>query len=79
MLRQEELAFIKAISSVEVSPLFLRELKKSVTAGKKKRALAAHKANASANERPSRVGEARTSRDPLLLSAPKRKAEELSG
>ena len=71
MLRQEELAFIKALSKVETSPLLLRELKKAVTAGKKK-ALAARKANAS-------VGEARTSRDPLLLSAPKRKAEELSG
>jgi len=78
MLRQEELAFIKALSNVEVFPLFLRELKKAVAAGKKK-ALAAHKANASAGERPSGVGEACTSRDPLLLSAPKRKAEELSG
>jgi len=45
MLRQEELAFIKAISSVEVSPLVLWELKKAVAAGKKK-TLAAHKATA---------------------------------
>jgi len=36
LLRQEELAFIKPHSSVEVSPLFLREVKKAVAAGKKK-------------------------------------------
>ena len=79
MLRQEVLAFIKALSNVEVSPLFLWELKKAVAAGKKKKALAARKANASAGESPSGVCEACTSRDPMLLSAPKRKAEELSG
>ena len=76
---KEELAFIKALSNVEVSPLFLKEVKKAVAAGKMKTTLAAHKANTSAGERPSWVGEARTSRDPLLMSAPKRKAEELSG
>ena len=50
-----------------------------MAAGKKKKALVAHKANASVGERPSGVGEVRTSRYPLLLSAPKRKTEELSG
>jgi hypothetical protein len=79
MLRQEELAFIKALSNVEVSPLFLKEVKKAVAAGKKKKALAAHKTKASAGELPSWVGEASTSHDTLPLSAPKRKAEELSG
>ena len=47
----------------------------------KKKFLAAHKASVvspSAIERPSGVGEALTSRDPLLLSAGKRKAVELS-
>jgi len=46
---------------------------------KKKITLAAHKPNASVGERPSGVGETRNSRDTLLLSAPKRIAEELSG
>jgi len=64
MLRQE-LAFIKAISSIEVYPVFLRELK-AAAAGKRKKALAATKASvesASALEHPSRVGEAHTSHD----------------
>jgi len=50
MQRQDELEFIKSISNVEVSPLFLRELKKAVAAGKKKKTLAAHKDNALAGE-----------------------------
>jgi len=74
MLKKEELAFVKALSNVEVSPLFLKEVKKAVAAGKKKTTLAAHKAKTSAGECPSWVGGARTYRDPLLLSAPKRKA-----
>ena len=36
MLRQEELAFIKAITNIELSPVFLQELRKAVAAGKKK-------------------------------------------
>jgi hypothetical protein len=73
MLKQEKLAFLKAITSIELSPVFLRELKKAMAAGKKKKALAASKATSTAAlERPS--GEARTSRDTLC----KRKAEELS-
>jgi hypothetical protein len=35
MLKQEELAFIKAMSKVELSPVFLRELRKAVVVGKK--------------------------------------------
>jgi hypothetical protein len=41
MLRKKELAFLKYISSIELSPLFLRELKKTVAASKKKKVLAA--------------------------------------
>jgi len=65
MLRQE-LPCIKAISKIELSPVFLRELRKAVAAGKKK-ALVAAKASAtsaSALERPSGFGgEARNSCD----------------
>ena len=78
MLRQEVLGFIKVISNIEVSPIFLRELKKAVAAGKQKKGLVANKANvdsAPALERPSGVGEARTPR--VSLNASKRKAEEL--
>ena len=81
ILKQEEVDFIKALSSIELSPVYRRELRKAMAAGKKK-ALAASKvdsANASALERPSRVvGEARTYRDSLQLNVRKRKAEELS-
>jgi hypothetical protein len=35
MLRQEELAFAKATGSIELSAVFLRELRKSVAVGKK--------------------------------------------
>ena len=73
MPKQEELAFIKAIVSIEVSPEFVQELKKPVAARKKKKALAV-KASV---ERPHGVGEDRTSRDSPLIAS-KRKAEELS-
>lgn len=43
MLRQEELAFTKAMSTAEHSPFFLRELRKAMTSGKKN--LAATNAN----------------------------------
>ena len=82
MLRQEELAIIKAISNIDLSPLFLRELRKAVAAGKKKKALVASKANAmssSAFEHHSGVGgKAWTSCDSSQLHVSKRKAEELS-
>jgi len=35
MLRQEELAFMKAMSTAKHSPVFLRELRKSMASGKK--------------------------------------------
>jgi hypothetical protein len=58
MLRQEEFAFIKAVSNIVLSSVFLRELRKAVAAGKNT-ALSATKAkaaSASALERPSGVG-----------------------
>ena len=65
-----------------LSPVFLRELRKAVVAGKKKKPLEASKANAtspSALKRQSGVGsEASTSRNSLHLAVSKRKAEELS-
>ena len=82
MLRQEEVAFIKALSSIELSPVFLRELSKAMAAGKKKKALAAPKVNAASTsplERPSKIGgEARTCRDSPQPSVSKSKADELS-
>ena len=81
MVRQEEIAFIKAVSNIELPPGFLRELRKAVASGKNT-ALSASKAkaaSASALERPSGVGgEARTSRDSPQLHVSKRTPEELS-
>jgi hypothetical protein len=45
MLRQEELAFLNAIGNVELSPVFLRELRKAIASGKKRKALGASKAS----------------------------------
>jgi len=73
---------MKAISNIELSPVFLQELRKAVATGKKKKALAASTANAmsaSALKRNSGVGdEAQTSRNSQQLHVSKRKAEELS-
>jgi hypothetical protein len=57
ILRQEELAFIKALGSIELSPIFLRELRKAVAAGKKRKALVAVKANARSSPAPERPGD----------------------
>jgi hypothetical protein len=79
MLRQEELAFLKALGHVELSPVFLRELRKAVAAGKKKKALAASKASTAsipAPQRPRGVGEGRYPRDSQHII--KRKAVEPS-
>ena len=70
-------AFIKALSNLQLSPVFLRELRKEVTAGKKK-ALAASKANASALEHQSGVVSESLTCDSLQLPFSKRKADELS-
>jgi hypothetical protein len=58
MRRQEELAFLKALGTIELSPIFLRELRKAVATGKRKKALGASKASAAsvpALQRPSGV------------------------
>jgi len=81
MLGQEELAFIKAINSIELSPVFLRELRNAVVASKKKALVATNDTatRALALGRSSGVhGEARTSCDSLQLNVSKRKAEKLS-
>ena len=71
---------MKALSSIVLSPVFLRDLRNAKAASKKK-ALAAPKVNASSAsdiDRPSRVVvEARTSFDSPHPSVNKRKAEEL--
>jgi hypothetical protein len=65
-----------------LSPVFLRELRKTVVAGKKKKAIAASKDNAtspSSLERQSGVGsEALTSRESPQIPVIKRKADALS-
>jgi hypothetical protein len=80
MLRQEELAFIKALGSIELSPIFLRELRKAVAPGKKRKALVAFKANARSSPAPERQGDASggawSSRAPPQLPVIKRKADQ---
>jgi hypothetical protein len=81
MLKQRELAFIKAMSNSEVSTGFLRELGRAVVAAKKKASGGprTNDASASALERESGSGsEALTSRDIPQLIVSKRKADELS-
>jgi len=81
MLRQEELVFIKAVGSMELSPVLLRELRKAMAAAKKKKALSATKPNASASAlvHPGGAGGGvRTSLDSVQPNVCKRKAEELS-
>jgi len=41
MLRREELAFIKAISTIQLSPAILKELRMAMSRRKKKRAVLA--------------------------------------
>jgi hypothetical protein len=81
MLKQEELAFINAVGTMELSPVLLRVLRKAMAAAKKKKALAATTPNASASPlvHPGGAGgEARTSLDSEHPNECKRKAEELS-
>jgi hypothetical protein len=47
MLKQEDLAFIKAMSNTELSSVFFRELRKAMAVAEKKKALAAYKAQTS--------------------------------
>jgi len=81
MLRQEELAFIKSVGSVELSPVLLRELRKAMAAANKKKALSATTPNASASAlvHPGGAGGGiRTSLDSVQPNVCKRKAQELS-
>ena len=82
MLKQDEVAFIKALSNIELSQVFLREMRKAMAARNKKKALVAPKLNATSAsdlERQSGVGgDARTSRDSPQPSVSKRKADALS-
>jgi hypothetical protein len=48
MLKQEEIAFIKAIGSMELFPVLLWELRKAMAAAKKKKATSAAPCHASA-------------------------------
>jgi hypothetical protein len=47
MLKQEELAFMKAISTLQLSPALLRELRQAVAASKRRKARASGKAKPS--------------------------------
>jgi hypothetical protein len=80
MLKLEELAFIKAIGSMELSPVLFRELRKAMAAVKKKKAISAAPSNASAPAlvHPGGAGVGgRTPLDSTLPNVCKRKAKEL--
>jgi hypothetical protein len=74
VLKQEELAFMKFISTLQLSPALLRELRKAMAASKKRRALASSKVKPSGEA----VDEVQSSHKPLQQPAGKRKAAELS-
>jgi hypothetical protein len=74
MLKQEELAFMKTVSTLQLSPAFLRELRRATTASKRRKVLAPGKAKPSGEV----VDEVQISHKPLQLPAGKRKATELS-
>jgi hypothetical protein len=74
MLKHEELAFMKVITMLQLSPPVLLELRKTMAARKRRNALASGKAKPSEED----VGEHQSSHKPLQQSAGKRKAAELS-
>jgi hypothetical protein len=74
MLKQEELAFMKAISTLQLSPALLRELRKAKAASKSRKALASGRAKPSGEA----LDEVQSSHKPLQQPAGKRKAAELS-
>ena len=80
MLRQEELAFMKAMSTAEHYLVFLRELMKAMASGKKN--LAATNANVSSVSaiecQFAARGEAQTFRETYQILASKREAYELT-
>jgi hypothetical protein len=73
MLRQEELAFIKAISTLQPSSALLKKLRTTLASSKKKR-----KTVVSAGSRGTMLGgRPKASQRPPSLNAGKRKANEL--
>jgi len=50
MLKQDEVAFINALSSIQLTPVLLRELRKTMAVGKKRKASGAKAARVSALE-----------------------------
>jgi hypothetical protein len=72
MLRQEELAFLKAMSTLQVSPVILRELKLAMSRRKKKAAVLV-------GSRGTTSGGARAPQRSSGQFAGKRKANELAG
>jgi hypothetical protein len=72
MLRQEELAFIKAIFTLQLSPSLLRELKKALSRRQKKPVVPA------GSRRTTSGGGARAPQRPSGQLAGKRKAKELA-
>jgi hypothetical protein len=68
MLRQEELAFIKAMGTIKLSPVLLRELRKAMAASNKRKNVPASTSGV--------IDEATTT--PEKPSACKRKTEEIS-
>jgi hypothetical protein len=85
MLKQEELAFVKGISTMVLSPALLQELRKGMAARKRSRAFAPSKAKPAsvvASKRhhtgSSATSMVQASGKPLQSPAAKRKAEELS-
>jgi hypothetical protein len=73
MLRQDELAFIKAHSTMQTSPVLLKDLRTALASSKKKR-----KTVVSAGSRGTTLsGAPKASQHPSSLSAGKRKANEL--
>jgi hypothetical protein len=67
MLKQEELAIMKAISTFQPSPALLRELRKAVAQSKRRKALASGKAKPSGEV----VDEVQFSHKPLQQPAGK--------
>jgi hypothetical protein len=74
MLKKEELAFMKAISRLQLSPALLRELRKAMPASKRRKALASNKVKSSGEA----LNEVQSSHKPLQQPAGNRKAAELS-
>jgi len=74
MLKQDELAFIKAVSTMQPSPALLKELRTALASSKKKR-----KTVVAAGSRGTTLsGGPKASQRPTSLKAGKRKANELA-